>query len=70
MGPKVIIGSAPLAILTAQKPPWFGAKVTAAGSPKGALGQGWGPPGARGTMALAKEIMRFCTACMHISTQA
>ncbi len=38
MGPKLIIGTALLAILTAQTPLWFGAKVTAAETPKGALG--------------------------------
>ncbi len=36
--PKLIIGTAPLATLTTQMPPWFGAKVTAAETPKGGLG--------------------------------
>ena len=36
--PKLIIGIAPLATLTTQMPPWFGAKVTAAETPKGGLG--------------------------------
>lgn len=38
MGTKLIMGTALLAILTAQTPPWFGARMTAAENPKGALG--------------------------------
>ena len=38
VSPRLIIGTAPLAILTAQTPPWFGAKVTATEIPKGAVG--------------------------------